>query len=134
MKNDTNAPTESDNRQPSEVASPAPRSVGEAMETIRKALESLNIHIKKHGLPAAVKLDEKWIALCEKPFPLSEGNIADEEIQLFSIAHEINGRRVDIYRDEMNRAVTITISSQNVTTEAHHNGGTSQRRHATNEH
>jgi len=113
MKKDTNTPAESDSQQPSEVASPAPCSVGEAMATIRKALQSLNIHIKKHGLPAAVKLDEKWIALCEKPFPLSEGNIADEEIQLFRIAHEMNGRRVDIYRDEMNRAVTITISSQN---------------------
>jgi hypothetical protein len=92
---------------------PPAGSVGEAMAAIRRALQSLNIHIKKHGLPAAVKLDEKWTALCERPFPLSEGNIADEEIQLFRVAHEMNGTRVDIYRDDMNRAVTITISSQN---------------------
>jgi hypothetical protein len=94
-------------------SNPPACSVGDAMASIRRALQSLNIHIKKHGLPAAVKLDEKWIALCEKPFPLSEGNIADDEIQLFRVAHEMNGRRVDIYRDEMNRVVTITISSQN---------------------
>jgi hypothetical protein len=96
-------------------SNPPACSVGQAIAAIRRGLQSLNIHIKKHGLPAAVKLDEKWIALCEKPFPLSEGNIAEEEIQLFRVAHEMNGRRVDIYRDEMNRAVTITISSQNDT-------------------
>jgi hypothetical protein len=87
-----------------------PTCASDAMASIRMAMQSLNVHIKKHGLPSAVKLDEKWIALCEKPFPLSEGNIAEEEIQLFRVAHEMNGRRVDIYRDEMNRKVTITIS------------------------
>lgn len=106
-------PTESEIDRHSAVAPAAPCSVGEAMATIRKALQSLNIHIKKHGLPAAVKLDDKWIALCEKPFPLSEGNLADEEIQFFRIAHEMSGRRVGIYRDEMNRTVVIRISSQN---------------------
>jgi hypothetical protein len=84
--------------------------VDKPLATIRQSLESLNVHIKKHGLPAAVKLDEKCIALCEKPFPLSEGNLADDEIQIFRIAHEMNGRIVDISRDEMNRSVTITIS------------------------
>jgi len=93
-------------------------SVDEAMASIRRALQSLNVHIKKHGLPAAVKLDERWIELCEKPFPLSEGNIAEEEIQIFRIAHESNGRSVDIYRDEMNRAVIITISLNNASVEA----------------
>lgn len=83
-------------------------SVDEAFDKIRKALRSVERTAKKEGM-AVVYIDMDNIRLCEKPFPLTEGNIALDEIEMFKVAQEINSRKCAIFENLMYDRLEIAI-------------------------
>jgi hypothetical protein len=53
------------------------------------------------------------VLACEKPFPLSEGNLAKDAIEFSRIEQEMEGRLFSMRRDQIKQTIALRVDAKN---------------------